>query len=447
VRFFNRVLFVTAALLLAGATAAVFAAGGAQDILNPEQGNVLYVSAETGNNGNPGTKDQPLKNIDKAIKSAQAGDTIAVAEGTYQGTFNVGYIEIDKPLKLYGGFAKDFSRRDPVKHPTVFRPENASAAKARKAMIKFTGPIDGMVVDGFVFDMGARNSYSPDEGKPKGVESGMLLLPPVKAPGENATVTEPILSIPSSAPAGSVVIRNNIFLNGANFGIQAGIRGGTLRILNNVFVANRMAAVEVYGTCPNKGGPKALSLCGRVEIAHNTILFTWSRLKDFLDMGYGVRVMTKLEYDIHHNIIGGNIMAGVDHTRFNKNEWVKVDSNIFFVNKRADFLFSPDSNTMVDVAVSQFGDLDIQSAKGNKQEIPKGLPVDKGYLEGYLGARYSEQADFDRNSPANQWRSILGLNLQGKLTSQVSMFANRYPFAKALALFGAVSGTGAQKPQ
>lgn len=443
-----RIFVLVAAVLFSGMAADVPAAsGGGQDILNPEQGKVLYVSMDTGNNGNSGAKDQPFKNIDKAVKSAQAGDTVAVAEGVYQGTFNVGYIEVDKPLKLYGGFAKDFSRRDPVKHPTVFRPDNAGAAKARKAMIKFTGAVDGVVVDGFVFDMGERNSYSPDEGKPTGVETGMLLLPPSKAPGQNATVTEPILSIPSAAPAGDVVIRNNVFLNGANFAIQAAVRGGTLRVLNNVFVANRMAAVEVYGTCPNKGGPKDLSLCGRVEIAHNTILFTWSRLKDFLDMGYGVRVMTKLEYDIHHNIIGGNILAGVDHTRFNKNEWVKVDDNVFFVNKKADFLYSPDSNTLVDIAVAQFGDLDIASARGNKQEIPKGLPVDKEYLEGYLGARYSEQADFDRNSPANQWRSILGLNLQGKLTTQVSMFANRYPWNKALALFGAAAGVGAQKPR
>jgi hypothetical protein len=31
---------------------------------------------------------------------------------------------------------------------------------------------------------------------------------------------------------------------------------------------------------------KTLALCGEVEVAYNTIIFTWSRLKDFLDMGY-----------------------------------------------------------------------------------------------------------------------------------------------------------------
>ena len=58
----------------------------------------------------------------------------------------------------------------------------------------------------------------------------------------------------------------------------------------------------------------------------------------------------------------------------------------------------------------------------------------------------SEQADLDRGSPANQWRSILGLPLQGSLSSQVTMYGNRYLVDKALALFGAASGVGAQTP-
>jgi hypothetical protein len=411
---------------------------------NPASGKAVFVSQETGKNSNPGTKEQPVKNIDKAMKTVQSGDTIIVAEGIYMGTFNVGYLECDKAVKLYGGFSTDFSVRDIINHPTVFQPDNASGAKSRKAMLKFTKEIAGVVVDGFVFDMGERNSYSPDEGKPDNVATGMLLLPPSKAPGQNATVTEPILSVPSAAQGGDILIQNNVFVNGSNFGIQMGIREGTCRILNNVFVANRMAAVEVYGTCPNRGGPNSLPKCGSVEFAYNTVLFTWSRLKDFLDMGYGFRVMTKLDYNIHHNIFGGNILGGIDHTRFNNSEWVKIDFNIFFVNKKSDLWYSPASNTSLDLRAEQFEDLEIASAQGNKGEIPAGIKVDPGYLEGFLNARYSEQADFDRNSPANQWRSILGMNLQGKLTTQVSMFANRYSWKKALELFGAVSSCGAQ---
>ena len=444
----NKMSFLLRALVSTAVMSAFcfFAIAGVDiaKIINPDNGKVIYVSAKTGENKNPGSKEQPVKDIDKAMKMAADGDTIVVAEGIYSGIFGVGYLECDKAVKLYGSFSYDFSKRDITKFTTLFQPDNASGAKARKAMLSFKGKVDGVVVDGFVFDMGERNSYSPNEGKPEGVASGMLLLPPQKASGQNPTVTEACISIPSAAPAGNVTISNNLFANCANFGIQAGHRGGKFSVLNNIFVSNRMAAIEIYGTCSNKGGPKDMTLCGEAEVANNTILFTWSRLKDFQDMGYGVRVMTKLDYNIHHNLLGANIMAAVDHSRFNKNEWVKMDNNMFFVNKQADMEYSPASNTSVNLVANQFGDLEIASAAGNKNEIPKGLTLDKKYLEGFLSARYSEQQDYDPNSSANVLREVMGLNKQGKLKTKVSMFGNKYPWKEALKLFGAVKTAGAQ---
>lgn len=404
-----------------------------------------YVSKTTGKNSNPGTKAQPFKNIDKAVKIAADGDTINVAQGVYSGTFDIGFIDCKKAVKLIGSFAADFSSRDIKKYPTLFQPNNKSAAKSRKALLRFSGNVDGVVVDGFVFDMGERNAYHSQKGKPDGLETGMLLLPPQKMSGQSATVTEACLSIPSSAKGGHITIRNNVFINSAKFGIQAGLRQGSLLITGNVFVSNRMAAIEVYGTCRSTGGPKSLSMCAEVEISYNTILFSWSRTKELLDMGYGIRIMTKLKYDIHHNIIAGNVLAGVDHSRFNKNQWIKLDNNIFFANKMADLEYSPESNTKLNLRVEQFGDLEFASCTGNSTSIPKELPFDKAYLEGFLNARYSEKADFNPDSPANQLRQMLGLNKQGKLNSTVTMYANRYSWKKALELYGAVHGCGAGK--
>jgi len=438
------VTFLKTGLILVFAFVFVSLPGWAGSVTELVAGPAIFVSKTTGSNKNPGTRSKPMKNLDKAIKKASPGAVILVAEGTYSGTFDIGYFESDKALKLYGGFTTDFSKRDPVHYPTLLQPDNASGAKSRKPILKFTKAIDGTVIDGFIFDMGRRNSYDPAKGKPSGVETGMLLLPPQKASGEKPTVTESCLAIPSAAQGGDITIANSAFLNCAKFGIQAGLRSGKMRILNNVFVADRMAAIEVYGTCRQTGGPGSTTKCGDTEIAFNTVLFSWSRTKDFLDMGYGIRIMTKMGYDIHDNIISASITAGIDDSRYNPDEWIRLDNNIFFANRKGDLHYSPQSNTILDLEVSQFDDLDFADVSGNQNLLPRNLPVDTAYLEGFLAARYSEKTDLDRNSPANQWRSVLGLNLQGKLSSSVSMFANRYPLGEALKLFGAIKGKGAQ---
>lgn len=407
-------------------------------------GKVWYVSKEKGSNKNEGSKEAPLKNIDKAISIASPGDEIRVAGGVYMGTLNVGFIESDKPVKIFGSFDEGFLKQDIKAHPTLLQPSNESARSTRKAVMKFTRDVAGTILDNLVFDGGERNAYSEKEGKIEGVEGGRL-LPPTERPAVGfPTVGEPLLQFVSATTGGDVAVQNCVFVNAASFALQAGHRSGKFTVKNNVFVANKMAAIEIYGTCASTGGPNTMALCGEVEVAYNTIVFSWSRTKDFLDMGYGVRIMTKLDYNIHHNIIGASILAGVDHTRFNKDEWVKVDHNIFFVNKDEDLHYSPASNTRLRINAADFGDLEFDSAEGNVNKIPEGLQVNKAYLEGYLNARYSETTDLDRNSPANMWRSMMGMNLQGTMTSSVTMFANKYPWNDALNLFGNVNGYGAQ---
>jgi len=89
----------------------------------------------------------------------------------------------------------------------------------------------------------------------------------------------------------------------------------------------------------------------------------------------------------------------------------------------------------------------LASCKGNTDKLNAKLPLNKSYLENFLNARYSESTDFNPDSPANVLREVMGLPKQGKLMSQVSMFANRYPLQDALSLFGASGKMGAQKPQ
>lgn len=403
----------------------------------------IYVSAARGDNRNPGSADQPVKEIDRAISLAKAGERILIAGGHYMGTFGIGYMELDKAIRLIGSYDEKFTSRSIQATPTLFQPDNAAGGKARKALLRFMRDIDGSLIDGIVFDMGQRNAYSASEGLVDGLDSGRLLRSSERPKSGNSTVEEPIIAIASAAQGGDMTIQNCVFVNGASFAVQGGLRQGKLRLLNNVFIANRMAAIEIYGTCAG-GGPGKQVDCGQVEIGYNTILFTWSRLKDMLDMGYGVRIMSKCSYTIHHNIIGASILAGIDHTRFTPNDWLRIDDNLFFANKRGDVEYSPASNTKLNIRVDQFPDLALASIRDNHQEIPGKLPLNISYLQAFLAASYSEQVDFAPDSPANVLREVMGLNKQGKIASKASMFMNRYPWRETLRLFGAVKACGAQ---
>lgn len=407
-------------------------------------GKIIYVS-KLGSNKNDGSKASPMKNIDKAIKKAVAGDAIYIAEGKYSGTFGMGYLESDKPLKLYGSWDASFTKQDIQNHTTVFQPDNTSAGKGRKALLRFTKDVGGTVIDGIVWDMGERNLYDLKEGFVEGVKGGRLRRSSEPLKGKNSTVEEPCISIRSGVQGGDVTIQNCVFVNGASFGIQAAHKSGTFKVINNIFVANRMAAIEIFGTCAGSKERRNMVSCGEVEIANNTVLFTWSRLKDFGDMGYGIRIMTKLEYNIHHNIIGANIMGGIDNSRFCKDEFVKIDNNIFFGNKTGDLRYYPESNVKLDLTVDQFDDLEFESVNNNKNEaLP--LVVNEAYLKGFFAARYSETTNYDPNSAQNQWARVLGMNQQGTMSSKVSMFMNKYPWKETLKLFGASESIGAQNP-
>jgi hypothetical protein len=414
----------------------------------------FFVARDRGDNQNPGSKEAPFKNIEAALKAARAGDRICVAQGNYFGLRDKGYLEVPQPVELLGGYAGDFSLRDSEKFPTTIIPDRNSGSSGRKPLLSILNVPAGatFVLDGFILDRGGQNAYSPNQGVIEGL-GGRILNETEKPADGPSTVHEPLVCFTNKVNArveGDIIIRNCVFLNG-HFAVQGGFKKGSVKILNNIFVANKMAAIEVFGTGGRKGPRGPIEKSGRVEIANNTILFTWSRLKDFADMGYGIRIMTMVEYDIHDNLIGGNVLTGIDHTRNNPNAWVKIDDNMLFLNKQAPLLYvepgTSAAGMMERVKIEDMNaDLGLASCRGNSDKIGCKLPLHKVYLENFLNARYRETADFNPNSPANVLREIVGLPKQGKLITQVSMFANRYPLKDALALFGACKQAGAQKP-
>lgn len=415
-----------------------------------------YVSKNTGSNRNDGSKSAPFKNLQKAIETVPEGSTIYVAEGNYFGTLDKGNIPVTKGVKIYGGYNADFSKRDVLRYRTMVQPDaksNGTASGLGTMIISVKNASADVVIDGLLFDRGNSIAYNvKGEGKPEGVESPMMC--PIGTAGKGgANFTEDVHTTETreifldGVNCKTLVIRNCAFVNAPNYGI-AGRFNGELTIDNNIFINTRMIACDVFG-----GSAKENM---KVEFCRNTVLFSWSRLKDMGDMGYGFRYNNGTNSYVHHNIIGCSVFAGLDRGRVESSkdrEAQKITTseyNMFFLNKHGD-LSLPGGGMLMDVYVEDFDDVEqLAEVKGCRRlsdpSVLKGK-INEAYLNGFMNASYKETTSYDPNSPANTFRSAMGMNQVGTMSSSATMFANRYPFEDALKMFGAVEDFGAQLPR
>ncbi|MBQ6473422.1 MAG: DUF1565 domain-containing protein [Victivallales bacterium] len=410
-----------------------------------------YASITTGKNKNAGNEPAaPFKNLWKALETAQPGDTIHVAEGNYPGKMSVGWIKVTKAVTILGGYKADFSARDPLAYPTMLRPANKQNA-TKPPMGSGTLTIDlgngvktgKTVIDGLYMDHGDASSYHATKGKPENVETGMYLTPPAKGNTEFASIDSCMMHIKTG---GELVIQNCIFLNASNYALQGDHFDGDVKVLNNVFINSRMIAVDVRAS-QNK------LFATRMEFAYNTVLFNWSRTSEMTDMGYGVRANRGVDLNVHHNILGLSVFGGFDDGKVaGKETKIKLDNNVFFLNKKADCVAISSPNLLFfNVDDDAFEDFEeypgIESLNDNTSlKDPaafKGI-IDEAYLKAFVGNTYSEKTDLNRDSVNNTLRALLGMNLQGTITTKVGMFFNRYPAANVPKFFGAIQGVGAQ---
>lgn len=415
-----------------------------------------YVSKSTGSNRNDGSKAAPFKNIQKAIEAVPEGATIYVAEGNYFGTLDKGNIPVTKCVKIYGGYNADFSQRDVLKYRTMVQPNatsNGTASGLGTMIIKVNNPNGEVVIDGLLFDRGNSISYNArGEGKPEGLDCPMMN--PIGTSGKGgANLDEQVLTTETreiyfdNPTFKQITIRNCAFVNAPNYGIGGQFRGKAL-IDNNIFINNRMIACDIWG------GDAKVNM--EVEFCNNTVLFTWSRLKDMGDMGYAFRYNNRTDSYVHHNILGCSVFAALDRGRTDTpkdRETMKVttsEHNMFFLNKRGD-LALPGGGMFMMVNCEDFEEVEqLKEIDGcvrlTDPSVLKGK-INEAYLNGFINASYKESLSSDPNSAENQFRQAMGMNQTGKMTSSASMFANRYPFEDALKMFGAIKGYGAQMPK
>ena len=426
----------------------------------------IYVSLSTGKNKNAGTKEAPLKNLWKALEKAEIGDTIHVAEGLYPGRATLkGTFRMEKPVSIIGGYAPDFASRDPLKHRTLFQAQNENYERGGNQGVlnldfdKTMNAPKGfsMTIDGLIFDEGFANSYHATKGKPAGFDTGMWLEGPAKniADKQVSPRRYMICSTTASRGEGDITIRNCAFVNGGDNALNLFWYKGKVKVENCVFCNNRMIGAQVLCSAAiPMDGPKKPRAGWKQEVKwefeNNTVLFTWSRLNDLADMGFGVRSNSGVDAEIKDNIIGLNVLTGYDNTKgVPATMKTKIDGNVFFLNRESDVRMTASPN-IVKVKVAEFEDLEgtdgIESIEDNTDlkdpSVFKGR-INAQYLNAFLSMKYSESTKLDAGQ-CNGLRSMLGLPLQGTITTQCDMYCNRYPLEDALKLFGAMVGKGAQ---
>ena len=430
-------------------------------------GPVYYVS-NTGSARAAGTSaDAPAKDIQKILNNIrdnqQDGAVIRIAEGNYLGYMNSGYIEIYNWVTLEGGWNTSFTERNPLKYVTKMEPtQDQLGSNGSKGVIHTNRALDDvmakkpkgtLIIDGIFINLGFENIYMPND--PSDPRNG--------CPSDKFETGRIVDAIPPQVQhqiffsdgwiAGNVIIRNCLILNGVYFGLQFGSRCGEVEICNNVLVGNRMGAVRITGG--DKNGEAS-----HVSFHHNTVAFSWCRDKEQGDMGYGYECMTYINCDIYNNIFACNNYAAIARTHvlggpdkvIEAKRKTNIYDNAFFLNA-ADLQLPPTGGgKWTNVKVENFEDLDesiLPKVEGNfelKQGDPFVNALDKDYLEAFANLKIVTSSSFDRNSAANQFRSAMGMNMQGSETIRPTMYGNRYNYDKALLLFGAKEGYGAQKP-
>ena len=440
------------------------------------KGTRWYVSATTGGARNDGkSATTAFKDLQKAIDQAADDDVILVAEGNYLGNLDRGYIEIGvfgnaqtdkgKFISIYGGYSTDFKERDVIKHITKFQPTDQKFIAPlfnwnAHRPYGYTGAMGSVVIDGFVFDFGENNIYcSANVNEPitstpnEGVLTGRFL-----ALGESPNCPKEGTHNGDQYALhldveGNVKISNCIFVNCRDYGISAIVGVGHVEVCNNIFISCRFSACQIAGGVKDADIEKV-----SLDFHHNTVLFTWTRDKTFEDMGQGFRFMNGIRtINVHNNIFGCNSNCAVERVRYESNKQMEslkqsnLYDNYFFANRRDLELASAGAAT-ISVSADRIEEAEQIGPKyeGNK-ELPSSETaftnaIDQSYLKGFLSLKIMSSQSYNANSAANQVNRAFGLNQQGSETVRPTMYCNKYPWKKALDLYGKVANYGAQKP-
>jgi hypothetical protein len=364
-----------------------------------------YYVAPSGK-GKDATKEKPAKDLGNLVAKLKDGDTVHIAAGIYLGRDESGSDTLGVAVKLLGGYCEGFATRDPWGAcRTVFSGTNdLKGTTLYRLIIEPRTCASEVVVDGIIFDHGARNRYK-DEKKL------LILRKADMGKNENATPESGAIKL-KGGPKCRLVVKNNVVMNTAPTGgaiaVQPGQDGSAL-IDNNLVINNTgegIFAMSMFHPRDGKGLPA-------FTITNNTVLFSWKHDAIATYGGNGLKLDTDLTLLAANNVFAFGDYGGIDNIKLAKG--ITLKDNLLTGNKLYDYReFNKQSK------VSELEDEadQLKDSTGNVSEVIN-VPVAARWAELWAGRKEISRAEVDAkakasNSSANALRGMLGLPLQAK---------------------------------
>ena len=351
--------------------------------------------------GKDATKEKPAKDLGNIVAKLKDGDTINIAEGVYLGRDEAGSDSVPVAVKILGGWADDFSARDPWgAHKTIFAGTNTMGGSTQYRLMVSPLNCAEILIDGIVFDNGPRNNYAGDTE---------LVISRQATAGKNRNPTPESGAIKLELPKKCKgTISNNVVMNTAPTGgaISAwGHQAGTLTIRNNLVINNTGEGIFAYSKWKSdKDQPQFV-------IENNTVLFSWKHDAIATYGGNGLKIDQEIKLTASNNVFAFGDYGGVDNIKVAKK--ITLKDNLFTGNHLYDYR---EFNTSV--KVSEFEDEadQLEASTGNVSAEIK-VPVGEAFAKLYAGRKEISRAAVDAkakasNNGANALRGMLGLPLQ-----------------------------------
>ncbi|HVY60014.1 MAG TPA: right-handed parallel beta-helix repeat-containing protein [Planctomycetota bacterium] len=375
-------------------------------VASPAVARDISVSSETGSNDAAGTKEAPKKLLWKVMSELQPGDRVHVAEGRQEGQSKSGVMpKCDvSNVVLEGGWAKDFSERDPFKHLTIIGPPDDQQGAGVK-VIHFESSdnkIADVTIDGFAIDRGGSNYYFSDgePGANKRIEGhfdnsawGFRDLNRKKS-GSDPTIV--------LIGRGSFTVRNCLLVNNPWWGIYVkGGGNGTITIENNLILVSQGRGIESI-TGGGWGKPTHVIRNNTVAFSHTLKSTEGRALSTDPKDGQGGK------YVVENNVFAFSDGAGVD-TKFDvKGDALALTNNLFFFNRRGDAATADEKGSNA----ADLGDNVSYKTSGNVHELPKFVAkMAKAWVDRWSSREFIDMLAGSFNKPEElaAARAALGL--------------------------------------